>query len=84
MVEAGGLFRLLKNTQVIDFLRCSKRTKRRNRAPLDRIWNVGFPHLGFLQAKDKEVARVWFTAASQRIGVLLPDNAGQALAESGS
>lgn len=44
MVEAGGvgIFRVVENTQLIDFSIRSKRLKLRNCAQLKRIWNAGF------------------------------------------
>jgi hypothetical protein len=42
MVEAGGVgtFKLIENTQVIDFSRRTKRCRIRNCAQLERIWNT--------------------------------------------
>ena len=89
MVEAGGVgFRpsLIKpnllissneNAQLIDFSRRTKRQKLEERGQLERIWNT-------VSGCQNESLVDLPNSASYRSGVLLPDSADQALAESGS
>jgi hypothetical protein len=79
MVEAGGVETNsgTENAQLIDFSRPTKRQKLEKRGQLERIWNTA-------SGCQNESLVDLPISASYRTGVLLPDSADQALAESGS
>lgn len=79
MVEAGRVETNsgTENAQLIDFSRRTKRQKLEKRGQLERIWNTA-------SGCQNESLVDLPISASYRTGVLLPDSADQALAESGS
>ena len=57
MAEAGGvgIFRVVENTNLIDFSRRQKRRTRQYCGQLERIWNAGFSWSNFCSQADKTI-----------------------------